>query len=102
MTRNSRAEAIDELSAWNVAGGVLSMALFPLAIPLLLLTAVFVIPLLLIPLAGALILAVLAAPVLLLWTLGRRAMRALRRPSTPVESRRDARSLPTGSPPAKA
>jgi hypothetical protein len=102
MTRNSRAEAIDELSAWNVAGGVLSMALFPLAIPLLLLTAVFVIPLLLIPLAGALILAVLAAPVLLLWTLGRRAMRALRRPSTPVGSRRDARALSTGSPHAKA
>jgi Flp pilus assembly protein TadB len=102
MNANTRAEVIDEASKWNVGAGVVTMALFPLALPLLVLTAVAVVPLLLIPLAGALALAVVAAPLLLLWGLGRRAMRALRRPSTPVTSGRETRSLPTGPPPAKA
>jgi hypothetical protein len=49
--------------------GIIALALFPLAIPILALTAAALIPLLLIPLAGGLI----AAPFLLLRRLFRRA-----------------------------
>jgi hypothetical protein len=80
MNRDTRGEVIDEVSRWSVGGGVVTMALFPFAIPLLVLTLVFALPLLLIPLAGALVLAVVAGPFLLAWSLGRRALRALRAP----------------------
>ena len=42
-------ELVDEVSGWLVGGGILTMALFPLALPLLLLTAVAAIPFLVIP-----------------------------------------------------
>jgi hypothetical protein len=35
MNGHARAEVIDEVSGWNVVGGLLTMALFPLALPLL-------------------------------------------------------------------
>jgi hypothetical protein len=41
----------EEATAWAVGGGIITMALFPLALPIILLTAATVIPLLLIPLA---------------------------------------------------
>jgi hypothetical protein len=48
-----RAEVIDEVSKWGVGAGIVTVALAPLAIPILVLTAAFVLPLLLpvIPLA---------------------------------------------------
>lgn len=73
----SYSELPDELSGWLAGGGILTMALFPLAIPLIALTAVAVIPLLLVPLAAGLVVAVVAAPILLMRKLGRVASRAL-------------------------
>jgi hypothetical protein len=48
-----RAEVIEEYSKWGVGAGILVVALAPLAIPILVLTAAFLLPLLLpvIPLA---------------------------------------------------
>jgi hypothetical protein len=48
-----RAEVIEEFSKWGVGAGILVVALAPLAIPILVLTAAFLLPLLLpvIPLA---------------------------------------------------
>jgi hypothetical protein len=69
---SSRSEVVDEISTWGVGLGVVTMALFPLAIPFLLLTAVAVIPLVLPVVAIALVAAVVAVPVLLLRGLGRR------------------------------
>jgi hypothetical protein len=81
------AELVDEANGWAVGGGVVTMALFPLAIPLLALTVVAVIPLLVIGLAAGLVAAVVAAPILLLVRLAR-AIRRLPRPT---------RSVPTPS-----
>ncbi len=67
-TTHSYSELGDELAAWLVGGGVLTMALFPLAVPLLLLTVVAALPILVIPVIGLLI----AAPILLLRRLLRR------------------------------
>jgi hypothetical protein len=95
-----RAEIVHEASKWNVGGGIVVMALFPLAIPILVLTAVAALPLVLIPLAGALAAAVVAVPVLLLWGLGRRAIRALRPARTAEVGSPESRSGWAGSPPA--
>jgi hypothetical protein len=49
----STTEVIDEVSKWGVGAGILTVALAPLAIPIIVLTAAFLLPLLLpvIPLA---------------------------------------------------
>jgi membrane protein implicated in regulation of membrane protease activity len=60
-------------SAAFVGTGALVLAFFPLAIPLIALTAVALIPLLVPVLAAALVGAVVAAPVLLVRRLGRRS-----------------------------
>jgi hypothetical protein len=60
------AELAVEISAWAVGGGIVTMALFPLALPFILLTAAAVIPFLLVPIAVGLVIAVVAAPILLL------------------------------------
>ena len=70
-------ELIDEVSAWLVGGGILTVALFPLAVPLIALTVVSVIPLLLVPLAAGLVVAAVAGPILLIRSLGRLAIRVL-------------------------
>jgi hypothetical protein len=72
----TRHEIADELSGWFVGGGLITMVLFPLALPLIVLTVVATIPLVLVALAGGLAVAVVAAPVLLLWSLGRRVIGA--------------------------
>ena len=77
---------VDELSGWNVGAGVIVMALFPLALPLIALTAFALLPLLLPLLAVALVAAVVAVPLLILRRLGRGALRAL----TPHRRRREA------------
>jgi hypothetical protein len=54
-------DVVEEVSAWAFGGGVLTFALFPFALPVLLLTVAFVLPF---ALAG-LAIAVVAAPILL-------------------------------------
>ena len=64
-TARSRAEVTDEISKWTVGAGIITVALFPLAIPIVVLTAVALLPLL-VPLAAIGLLAgVIAAPVML-------------------------------------
>jgi hypothetical protein len=84
------ADLASELSAWGTGGGIISMALFPFAIPLLVLTAIAVVPLVLVALVGGLVAAVLALPVLA----GRALVRKLRA--------RSAVSLQSGRPVAPA
>jgi hypothetical protein len=67
----SRAEIADEISKWTVGGGIVLVALFPLTLPILILTAVAVLPLLVPLLAAGLVVGVIALPILLLRRLGR-------------------------------
>src|SRR5215211_6741300 len=78
------AELAGEAAAWGVGGGVVTMALFPLALPIILLTAVAAIPLVLLALAAGLVGAVVAAPILLL--------RRLRRPARVSHRRENGRA----------
>ena len=59
-------ELAEEVAAWAVGGGILTMILFPLALPLILLTAAATIPLLLVAVALGLVAAVVAVPLALL------------------------------------
>jgi hypothetical protein len=59
-------ELAEEVAAWAVGGGILTMILFPLALPLILLTAAAAIPLLLVAVALGLVAAVVALPIALL------------------------------------
>jgi hypothetical protein len=68
---SSRTAVVDEVSKWTVGLGILTAALAPLAIPILVLTAVAAIPLVIPVVAIALVAAVVAVPVLLLRGLGR-------------------------------
>jgi hypothetical protein len=74
----SRTEVLDEVSKWAVGGGIVTVALFPLALPILLLTAVAVLALLLPALAAGVLVAVVALPVLAARSIGRRVRRAAR------------------------
>lgn len=67
-----RAEVVDEVSRWGVGLGIITVALFPLSIPFLLLTAVAVLPLLVPVLALGLIAGIVAVPVMLVRRLVRR------------------------------
>jgi hypothetical protein len=49
---HSAAEIADELSAWAVGGGIITAAVFPLALPILALTAVAMLPFVVVPLAS--------------------------------------------------
>jgi hypothetical protein len=77
-TPTTPADLADEGSAWAVGGGIVTMALFPLALPLILLTAAAALPLVLIPLALGLLAAAVALPILLVRGLWRWTSRALR------------------------
>jgi hypothetical protein len=72
-----RAEVIDEVSKWTVGAGILVVALAPLAIPILALTAVALLPLALPLIPIALIAGLVYLPVRVVRGLRRR--RALRR-----------------------
>lgn len=85
----SSAALTDELSAWSVGLGILTMALAPLAIPILVLTAVAAIVLLAPVLAVGLLAAVVALPVLLVRSVARRARRAQGRGDAGQRSRAD-------------
>jgi Flp pilus assembly protein TadB len=56
-------ELTDTLSDWAVGGGILTVALFPLALPILALTAVALVPLLVPVLAIGLVAAIVGLPV---------------------------------------
>jgi hypothetical protein len=58
-------DVVEEASAWALGGGLLTFALFPFALPILLLTVAFVLPFVLAGLAIALVLSLVAAPILL-------------------------------------
>jgi hypothetical protein len=64
-------ETIDEVSKWTVGLGMLTLALAPLSLPFLILTAAALLPLL----AVGLVAAVVAAPVLVIRRLRRSAVR---------------------------
>ena len=58
-------DVVEEASAWALGGGVLTFALFPFALPILLLTVALLLPFVLAGLAIAVALSVVAAPILL-------------------------------------
>jgi hypothetical protein len=85
----ARAELSDEISKWTVGWGIVGMALFPFALPFVILTGVALLPLLVPLLALGLLAGVLALPVMLFRKLGRsvarfRRSRGGRRPAEPA------------------
>jgi hypothetical protein len=62
---SERGEVLEQVSMWTVGLGILTMALAPLSIPILALTAVALLPLLVPVIALALVAAIVAGPVLL-------------------------------------
>jgi hypothetical protein len=94
-TAQSRAEIVDEVSKWSVGGGVVFVALAPLALPILLLTAVAVAPLLVIAVVPGVAVAALALPILLVRRLWKRGG-----PRPPRQAREV--SQPDAAPPAPA
>jgi hypothetical protein len=88
-TARARAEAGDEIWKWTVGGGILLMALAPLALPILILTLIAVFPLVVPVLALGLVVGVIALPVLLIRKVGRSvsgfgSRRRRRRPAEPA------------------
>jgi hypothetical protein len=75
----SAAEVADTLSTWAVGAGVITIALAPLALPILALTAVALLPLLVPVLAVGAVVALVALPVRLVRAIARRRS-ARRRP----------------------
>ncbi|MGH2990243.1 MAG: hypothetical protein ACRDMA_10340 [Solirubrobacterales bacterium] len=78
---HTAADVADTLSVWGVGAGMITMALFPLAIPILVLTAVALLPLLVPVVALGLVVALVALPVLAARAVGRWARRARGRAS---------------------
>jgi hypothetical protein len=72
MNGNTRGEIVDEASSWLVGGGIVTMALFPLALPGLVLAAVAVIPVVAVALVATLLAGAVIAPVLLVRALTRK------------------------------
>jgi O-antigen/teichoic acid export membrane protein len=68
---HSAADVADTLSDWTVGGGMITMALFPLALPIIALTAVALLPLVVPVLAIGLLAAVVALPILAARAVGR-------------------------------
>ena len=68
----SRTEIADEVYKWTVGGGMITLALFPLALPIIALTAIAALPLLLIAAAAGLLAAAVAVPILLVRNMVRR------------------------------
>jgi hypothetical protein len=65
MNGTSRGEILDEASNWIVGGGIVTMALAPLALPGIALLLVAAIPLVAVGLAGGLLAAIVIGPVML-------------------------------------
>jgi hypothetical protein len=79
---HSAADVADTLSGWAVGGGMITIALFPLALPIIALTAVALLPLLVPVLAIGLVAAVVALPILAARAVGRRVIKGLRHTRT--------------------
>jgi hypothetical protein len=73
----TRAEVIDEISKWTIGPGIVLVALAPLALPILALTAVAIIPLLVPLLAVGLLVGGVALVTVLIRSMGRLARRVL-------------------------
>jgi hypothetical protein len=58
-------DVVEETSAWAIGVGLITFTLFPFALPILLLTVAFLLPFALAGLAIGVVVAVLAAPILL-------------------------------------
>ncbi|MFL5906069.1 MAG: hypothetical protein ACJ75Z_00550 [Solirubrobacterales bacterium] len=82
----ARAEVADEVSKWTVGAGVILVALFPLSLPILILTAVALLPLLLLAVPLLLVAALVAAPVALVRRRRRRAGPTARMREIPAQS----------------
>jgi hypothetical protein len=78
MNDTSPAEIFDEASNWIVGGGIVTMALFPLALPGVILTVAAAIPLAAVVLAVALVAGAVIVPVLLVRALTRRVIGLVR------------------------
>jgi hypothetical protein len=76
-TTPTRAEVVDEMFKWSVGLGIITVALAPLALPILALTAIATIPLLLPVLAIGLLVGGVALTVRLARGVGRLATRVL-------------------------
>ena len=90
---HSKTEVVSGASVGLVGAGVVTVALFPLALPIILLTAAATVPLLVPALAAGLVLAVVAVPILLL-----RRVRRPRRGSRPADR---GRAGAAATPPAR-
>jgi membrane protein implicated in regulation of membrane protease activity len=78
------AAVVDEVSKWSVGLGIVGVALFPLSIPFLVLTAVALLPLLVPVLALAVVAGIVALPVILTRRLVRRSRHRGRREEAPT------------------
>jgi hypothetical protein len=67
-----RAEVVDEVSKWTVGAGILTVAVAPLAIPILVLTGAALLPLLLPVIPLALIAGIVYLPIKVVRTVRRR------------------------------
>jgi small neutral amino acid transporter SnatA (MarC family) len=74
----SAAEVANEYAVWSTGLGIVSFALFPFLLPGIAILAVFALPLLVVPIAGGLVAAVIAVPWLAVRALRRRAARRRR------------------------
>jgi hypothetical protein len=79
----SGADLATELVTWVTGLGIVTMAIFPFLIPGLIVLAIFALPLLVVPLVGALVAAVIAVPWLGVRALRRRVGRNRRRAPAP-------------------
>ena len=87
-TPQEKLEVIEGASRVLVGGGVVTLALFPLALPLIVLTVVAAVPFVVLGLGLALVAAILATPVLLVRRALRRVpKRAVARATAPERDR---------------
>jgi hypothetical protein len=89
-------DPLEAVTTWLVGGGIITLAVFPLALPLIILTLVAVLPLLVVPLLlGFLALPILIVRRLVRWALRPRGPRSAGPPRS--DDRRD-RAYSSGSP----
>jgi membrane protein implicated in regulation of membrane protease activity len=85
------AAVVDEISKWTVGLGIVTIALFTLSLPILILTAAALLPLLIPLLALGLVAGVVALPIVLV----RRLVRRRRPPRSGEEGHQDQVRSPT-------
>ena len=90
-------ELAEEASDWAVGAGIITLALFPLALPALALIGVLAIPLLVPALVVGLLVAVIVVPIRLARRLSRRAGRAAEKAKTRQDQARLTRQTPSSA-----